>query len=186
MQDTLTWRAPTIAPQQLDTLIAFSFGNRLQPNGNSEPGPTNEALAKALVSVHRIKPVHVYAQWEVAEAVGDLIPEATISSIYPRRGNNAEMIYLSTDGVLAAIVTDAGPAHVLGKVGIIAFSDHQFRCVTTARRRGLDAYAPADIAMPSTYDPESGQPWCRTRMAYLLHDIGERISARRAEAIGMG
>jgi hypothetical protein len=37
--------------------------------------------------------------------------------------------------------------------------------------------------MPSTYDPDSGQPWCRDRMAYLLHDIMIRATERRAEII---
>jgi hypothetical protein len=53
----------------------------------------------------------------------------------------------------------------------------------TSRRYRFDAYAPEGVAMPASYDPESGQPWCRSRAAYLLHDIMIRVTERRAELV---
>jgi hypothetical protein len=44
---------------------------------------------------------------------------------------------------------------------------------------GLDAHAPEGITMPDRYDPLSGQPWCRNRLAYLLHDIAVGAAERR-------
>ena len=38
--------------------------------------------------------------------------------------------------------------------------------------------------MPDVYDPQSGQAWCRDRLAYLLHDIMIRITERRAAVVG--
>ncbi len=34
--------------------------------------------------------------------------------------------------------------------------------------------------------PNSGQAWCRCRLAYLLHDIMLRVAERRAEFVGAG
>jgi hypothetical protein len=58
--------------------------------------------------------------------------------------------------------------------------------VATARRLGFDAHAPDDLAMPCDYDPQSGQAWCRSRLAYLLHDMMIRLTERRAVAVGAG
>jgi len=58
--------------------------------------------------------------------------------------------------------------------------------VMTARRLGFDAYAPEGHAMPRDYDPLSGQAWCRSRLAYLLHDLMIRITERRAEVLARG
>jgi hypothetical protein len=72
----------------------------------------------------------------------------------------------------------------LGRVAVVAFADHLYRCVATCRRLGFDASAPDGVAMPTEYDPESGQAWCRDRIAYLLHDIMIRITERRAAVVG--
>jgi hypothetical protein len=81
--------------------------------------------------------------------------------------------------VVREIVRRIGKPDALGKVGIIAVADHTWRCVTTARRYGLAAALPEGYAMPAHYDPHSGQPWCRSRLAYLLHDIAIRAAERR-------
>ena len=44
-EEVLSWRPPEIAAAQVTTILAFTFGNRTQPNGNRTPGPVNEALA---------------------------------------------------------------------------------------------------------------------------------------------
>jgi hypothetical protein len=87
--------------------------------------------------------------------------------------------------VLEGIAQRTPPA-TLGCVGVVAFADHLPRCVATARRLGFDAFAPEGVAMPHTYDPQSGQAWCRSRLAYLLHDIMIRITERRSAVVGAG
>jgi hypothetical protein len=81
--------------------------------------------------------------------------------------------------VTAAVVHRAGGTARLGKVAIVAFCDHIRRCVDTSRRAGMDAAAPAGYEMPSGYDVHSGQPWTRSRLAYLLHDVMCRFEDRR-------
>lgn len=181
-EDGLAWRAPLIAPDRVRSIFAFTFGNRMLPNGNREPGPVNEALAEVALRLHRAGGAPVFAQWEIAAAIGDRIPPDKLTAIYPGRDERAEPVYLSTGGVVEEIARLGAE----GPVGVVAFADHLYRAVTTSRRFGFDAYAPAGVAMPAAYDPLSGQPWCRSRIAYLLHDIMIRVTERRTEMIRAG
>ena len=182
--ETLTWRAPTIPVEQVASIIAFTFGNRMLPNGNREPGPVNLALADIVASLHLRTGARVFAQWEVADALQGRVPAALVTAINPGRDARGEPVFLSTTGVIEEIARQAGDVASLGRVGVVAFADHLYRCVATCRRLGFDACAPSDVAMPADYDPELGQAWCRSRIAYLLHDIMIRITERRAAVVG--
>ncbi len=179
--DVLSWHARTVEPSRVTTILGFTFGNRMQPNGNRLPGPVNEALADIAVRLHaEAQPgARLFAQWEVAEAVGARLPAPLVIPIHPGRDERAEPRYLSTSGVIEAIMRQVGDPASLGVVGVVAFTDHAQRCVETARRFGLDAYVPTGYALPRDYDAESGQPWCRSRLAYLMHDIMIRTNERR-------
>lgn len=180
-EDMLCWTAPTVAVARIRSLFGFTFGNRMAANANRVPGPVNEALAAVARRLHATTGAPILAQWEVAEAAGDL-PDGVVTPIFPGRDERGEPVYLSTGGVLEGIARRRDPAS-FGVVGIVAFSDHMARCVTTARRLGFDAYAPEGVAMPAEYDAQSGQAWCRDRLSYLLHDLMIRITERRAMAM---
>jgi hypothetical protein len=183
LQAALSWRAPVIAVDRITTIIGFTFGNRMLPNGNREPGPVNEALAEVVAALHQKTGARVFARWEVAAELQRRVSHDLVTPINPGRDPRGEPVYLSTSGVLEEIARQTAPQS-LGCVGVVAFADHVFRCVSTARHLGFDAYAPAGLAMPDTYDPQSGQAWCRNRLAYLLHDIMIRVTERRAEVVG--
>ncbi|MGA3005012.1 MAG: hypothetical protein ABSE20_25155 [Acetobacteraceae bacterium] len=183
LEETLSWRAPVIAPERITTVFAFTFGNLMLANGNREPGPVNHAIADVAASLHQRSGAPVFAQWEVAAALAGRVPDALVTAINPGRDTRGEPVYLSTSGVLEEIARVAEPRS-LGCVGVAAFADHLHRCVASARRLGFDAHAPDGIAMPDTYDKDSGQAWCRDRIAYLLHDIMIRITERRAAVVG--
>ncbi len=178
--DVLSWTAPAIAPERIRTVVGFTFGNRMLPNGNREPGPVNEALGAIAARLHRETAAPVIAQWEVAAAAD--LPADMVTPIHPARDAADEPVYLSTLGVLEEIARRWAPAS-LGVVGVVAFSDHIARAVATARRLGFDAYAPAGYAMPADYDVLAGQAWCRTRLVYVVHDMTMRISERRADLL---
>jgi hypothetical protein len=169
--DALTWRAPEIPLDEVRTIIGFTFGNRMLPNGNRVPGPVNAALADAAVRLHEATGARVWAQWEVAEAIGERLKDAALVAIYPRHDAQAEPRYLSTGGVVEAILARCGGVAGLGTVAVVAARDHAWRCVQICRRHGLHAGVPEGWAMPDVYDAGSGQPWTRHRMAYLLHDL---------------
>lgn len=181
----LSWTAPIVPPAEVGSIMAFTFGNRMHPNGNRVPGPVNEQLADAAVALHGVAGAPIFAQWEVAEAIGSRVAAADVMAIYAPQDARAEPVYLGTGGVVAQIAQLRDPAG-FGAVGVIAFADHMARCVQTARRFGFLAAAPAGLVMPSEYDPQSGQPWCRSRLAYLLHDIMLRISERREAELERG
>ena len=182
-EEALSWRAPVIAPERITAVLAFTFGNRMLANGNREPGPVNLAIADVAASLQRRTGARVFAQWEVAAALNGRVPDVLLTAINPGRDARGEPVYLSTSGVLEEIARLAAPQS-LGCVGVVAFADHLHRCVVSARRLGFDAHAPDGIAMPDTYDKESGQAWCRDRIAYLLHDIMIRVTERRAAVVG--
>ena len=181
--DTLDWTAPVIAVPRIQTVLGFTFGNRMEANGNRAPGPVNQALAAIAARLAGETGAPVIAQWEVAEPTAALLAGGRVQPIFPGRDGRGEPVYLSTLGVLEALARTTPPAR-LGIVGVVAFADHLPRCVATARRLGFDAYAPAGIAMPTEYDPLSGQAWCRSRLVYLVHDMMLRLTERRAAMLG--
>ena len=67
-----------------------------------------------------------------------------LTAINPGRDARGEPVYLSTSGVLEEIARLAEPQS-LGCVGVVAFADHLYRCVATARRLGFDAHAPDGV-----------------------------------------
>jgi len=181
--DVLQWKPPVMAPKEVETILGYTFGNRIDANGNRSPGPVNAAIADIAVRLHEETGAPVYAQWEVAEAIGKRVASRHLVSITPLRDARAEPVYLSTDGVAAAVVNRAGESERLGKVAVVGFADHVKRCVDTSRRAGMDAAAPAGYTMPTVYDADSGQPWTRSRLAYLVHDVMCRFEDRRNQII---
>lgn len=175
MHQLLSWKIPTIDSSQISTIIAYSFGNRILANGNRSPGPTNEALADQVVQLHLETKAPIYAQWEIIEAIGNRISPEHMTAINPTLDAQGNVVYLSTIGVTNEILKLVSNPERLGTAAIIAFNDHLPRCITIAHNLGIDAYAPQGYIMPNVYDQNSGQPWTRDRLTYLLTDINARI-----------
>ncbi len=167
---------PETSTDPVDTLVVLSFGNRVGADGTVTAGPTNEALADAVQAYVADNPTPVYAQWEVAELLQARgVPD--VVSIEPQTGADGSTTYLSTSGVTDQIVQRAADDGVeLGTVGVVAFSDHVVRAVSTAERSGMDAVVVEGIDLPTEYDPESGQEWTRDRATYVTVDLSGRIA----------
>jgi hypothetical protein len=73
-----------IAAVQIRSIFAFTFGNRMLANGSREAGPVNEALAAVAIAPHRATGAPIFAQWEVAAAIGGRAGGACVSQ--HRRG----------------------------------------------------------------------------------------------------
>lgn len=187
-----TWSLPTIPAGQIGAIVAYSFGNR--PNaasGNTsstggnqaalpDPGPVNEALADAVHRIYALKPVKVYAQWEIARFLVSKygMGADVLTSIEPVIASDGTIVYLSTAGVAAAAVSRAGGAAAMGNVAVVGHRDHAKRCIQTSQQAGMKAYAAADVPLPVAYDPQSGQPWTRNRSLYLVHDMLSQMATR--------
>ncbi|WP_299492674.1 hypothetical protein [uncultured Shewanella sp.] len=182
MQQVLTWKAEMRDVEQGDSIIAYSFGNRIDEKGNKLPGPMNEQIADRVVDIFKQNPKPVYAQWEVAEAIGERIPPAFLFSIYPKIDAKGEVIYLNTLGVAKEAIRLAKGVEGLGTAIVVAFADHSLRAVNLSREVGIDAYLPKGVSLPQDYDADSGQPWTRSREAFTLYEIKTRAAY---EAEGM-
>ncbi|MEZ5905976.1 MAG: hypothetical protein R3C69_13070 [Geminicoccaceae bacterium] len=179
MEDALGWRPPAVELAAVRTIIGFTFGNRMLANGNREPGPVNEALADLAQRLHAATGAPVWAQWEVAEPLATRLPAGAVTAIHPARDTQAEPRYLNTGGVIEAIIARAGGAEAIGPVAVVAQRDHAWRCVALCRQHGLVAGVVEGWPLPGEYDAASGQPWTRSRLAYLLHDLQCRMLDRR-------
>lgn len=178
MDEILTWKGEELPIDQADSILAYAFGNRVLPNGNQVPGPMNEALADTVVDIYQQTEKPVYAQWEIAQAIGDRIPANHLTSINPKIAADGSLTYLSTDGVAAEAVKLSGGN--MGKTVVVGFYEHSLRTISTSKRAGINAYAPEDIELPHDYDPQSGQAWTRDAKTFVMHEIGNRsINERR-------
>ncbi len=182
----LSYTLPTVSPLEIESIWVFAYGYRFKPDAvgtqSNEaaavppmdsllPGPTNEALAQAVAAFVADYPVPIFAQWEVARVLDGLGVDS-VTSIEPDVAADGTITYLSTEGVARKgmrLAEEAGLA--IGYAGVIGFADHVVRCVMTARAVGLHAGVPGGVVLPSRYDPESGQPWTRSRQAYIPPDL---------------
>jgi hypothetical protein len=167
----LAYRPKPIPAKTVDGLIVYAFGNRVDAGGATTAGPTNEQLAKAVRAFATKYKVPVFAQQEVAQYLTG-VPNVT--SIDPVVGPDGKIVYLSTAGV----ADQAKQKGATGTVGVVCFADHVGRCVLTTQKvfgpKGVGI--PKGITLPSTYDPQSGQPWTRDRKSYLQTDLVGRLA----------
>lgn len=188
LDTALSWRPPQTPAAQITRIVAYAFGNRPRegagPNDLADPGPVNEALAQAVLAIHRLNPVKIYAQWEIGRFLVGQPGLADMVSIEPVHLPDGSLEYLSTDGVAAEVVRhEDGAAGAMGTVAIVAHRDHAKRCVQISRRHGMDAHVVAEVDLPAVYDALSGQAWTRRRDIYLAHDLAAQFIALRAQAI---
>ncbi|WP_426574417.1 hypothetical protein [Aquihabitans sp. McL0605] len=170
----LRYRPERAPDDSVDSVVVFSFGNRVAADGTTTAGPTNEALADATAAFVADHPVPVYAQWEVAHILADR-GVAGVTSIEPKVAADGATTYLSTAGVAEQAVADASAAgKPLGTVGVVCFADHAVRCASTATQAGMHAVVPEGVHLPTAYDAQSGQAWTRDRTAYITTDLTSR------------
>lgn len=188
INDAIFTRSPEyISPYEADTIIGLAFGNIPPVSGNpndlAEPGQMNSELALCCAQLYRKKKMPMYLQWEIARFFqqGNFpdISLKDVHSIEPIRNADGSLIYLSTEGVVQAIINDhfCGKAHSVGKAATIGHRDHVKRCVMTCRKLDIDACAPEGIFLPAWYDKNSGQAWTRSRDLYVLQDMSVQLMA---------
>ena len=172
----LAYKPPRVPANQVDSVVAFSFGYEVGPAGQHLAGPPNEALAASVATFVRAHPVPVFAQVEIAQIlIADGIPHVT--TIDSKVGPDGKVQYLSTAGAAAQVVSDAKAQSVnLGTVGVFCFADHVGRCVLTIKAAGMTGGVPTGVVLPDAYDPKSAQPWTRERVGYLSVDLTDRIA----------
>ena len=170
----LVYRVPT-ASGSVDSIVVYAFGYR-GPDGDRQPGPVNEAMARAVATYVRAHPTTVYAQTEPAQALRAL-GVTDVTEVPLQRRADGTVIYQSTADFTAQLLAQlSSKGRRLGRTAVVGFSDHEGRCLLIARGAGIDAVSLDEIASVSTYDSESSQPWTRSREAYLPIDLSQRFT----------
>lgn len=170
----LVYRVPTQAGP-VDSILVYSFGYR-GPDGERQPGPVNEAMARAVAEYVRMHPTPVYAQIEPAKALRAL-GVTDVTEVPLQRRSDGTVIYQSTADFTSQLLAQlSSSGRRLGRTAVVGFSDHEGRCLLIARGAGIDAVSVDGITAVSTYDPESSQPWTRSREAYLPIDLSQRFA----------
>jgi hypothetical protein len=162
-----------MADTRVSSLIVFAFGNR-EVNGELQPGPVNEDLARAVQNFVALHAVPVFAQWEVADVLNAAEPRSAVS-ITPDVDADGNVVYLNTVQVAEKAMRFAKEMGVsMGEVGVVAFADHSVRCVYTCRKFGLEAAVPDSMVLPDEYDADSGQRWTTGKTVYRAVDLMAR------------
>lgn len=157
-----------IVQPRAGALVVFAFGNRMLADGALAPGPINLELARLADARSESTGLPVFAQWEVAD---EMASDVTRVGAVELADGSVE--YLSTTGVAEQVRA----ATNVDRVAVLAMADHVVRCCRTLEGFGFSTGVPADVVLPSTYDPLSGQPWTRDRASYLAIDILARCLA---------
>ncbi|MGX1809546.1 hypothetical protein ACWIGI_27815 [Nocardia sp. NPDC055321] len=178
------WTVPAAPAETASIIVAYSFGNRIPAGADpartvGEPGPVNTELAAAVVAARGGRGVPIYAQTEIAEVLRTAYGLTDVVVIDPDRAADGTLVYLSTDGVAAKIAELRGGAVAGERAAVVAFADHLWRATRTTAAHGFDAFAPAGVAMPNRYDPQSGQLWTTSPLLYLPTDFAGRLALLR-------
>ncbi|MBN3819136.1 Tat pathway signal protein [Paraburkholderia sp. Se-20369] len=180
------WTPPTVDAGQINTIVAYSFGNRAAASGSAPvPGPVNEAIADAVFQLRQKVAVPIFAQQEVASVLASKYGlSAGVTSIpLPVAAASAGNVVPTPDGVAAAIVKQAGGAATLGKVGVVTHRDQASIAVQMSNAVGMQAAVPAGSSLPAAYDASAQQPVLRKRDLYLLGNMSAQLGMLRLALI---
>ena len=137
-EDVLSWRAPEIDPAtgRYDRCLHLRQPHAGERESAGGPGERGDGATSRL-RLQRRSGAAIYAQWEVAEARGRRVPQDKHRRRSFRVATSAPSRSISAPGRrLAGGRSQSSDAPPSDSVGIVAFSDHLWRCVTTARRSG--------------------------------------------------
>jgi len=179
-----TWKVEEVGdPVEAEIIMGFSLGYVLDKNGNRLPGQINQQLADRIVQYCNEKPRRVYVQWEIADAIGDRLPD--VISIGPDIDEEkGEVKYLSTKDVLRKIKERIEKSNddSIGPILVVAHSKHLFRCTKLIREQGFSIRT-NQANMPTGFDSDSAQPWTRNLRAYIINEIISRLALFRDQEL---
>lgn len=179
-----SWTPPTFAVAAINTIAAFSFGNRAGVSAAAPvPGPVNEAIADAVFQLRQKVAAPIFAQQEIASVLASKygLTAGVTSIATPALAAGSPIA--TPDGVVAAIVRQAGSAAALGKVGVVTHPDQASLAVRVSNAAGMQAAVPAGLALPSLYDASAQMPAMRRRDLYLLSNAGMQLAMLRLDLI---
>lgn len=179
-----SWTPPTVAVTAINTIVAFSFGGRTGASAATPvPGPVNEAIADTVFQLRQKVAAPIFAQQEIASVLASKygLTAGVTSIATPALAAGSPIP--TPDGVITAIVKQAGSAAALGKVGVVTHLDQASLAVRVSNAAGMQAAVPAAFALPSLYDTSAQMPAMRRRDLYLLSNAGMQLAMLRLDLI---
>ena len=149
--------------ESVDAYFCQSFGPR--ENG---PGISNEFLAGIIAETYNKLPKTLIIQKDAAEAFPENIKIDKVISAHRKPGK-----YLDTYEV-SRQCAEYCKEHNIKKLLIFAHPDQIWRVARSIERFGIKTVSVELSSMP--YDPESVQPWPRSRRAFLPREFIVRIA----------
>lgn len=181
-----SWTPPTVDAGLVNTIVAYSFGNRAATGGATPvPGPVNEQIADAVYLLHQTVAAPIYAQQEIASVLAAKYGLTSgVNSISTPAGASGVGVTVPTpEGVAAAIVKQAGTAAALGTIAVITHRDQASLAVQVSNAIGMKAAVPAGLSLPAAYDTSAQPPALRRRDLYLLGNLSARLGMLRLKLI---
>ncbi|KAF1031986.1 MAG: hypothetical protein GAK33_07219 [Burkholderia lata] len=179
-----SWTPPTVDTTGINTIAAFSFGSRAGAPGSAPvPGPVNEAIADTVFQLRQKVAAPIFAQQEVASVLASKygLTAGVTSIVTPAIATGG--LIPTPDGVVAAIVKQAGSAAALGKIGVVTHADQASIAVRVSTTAGMQAAVPAGLTLPLLYDSSGQMPALRRRDLYLMSNLGVQLGMLRLELI---
>ena len=188
----LNWELSPDSSNELEEaqgIIAFSFGYgpvwdnlgdiEIQSYDPSihQPGKSNEAFADLIVNLGK-KKEHIFAQWEVAEALRTKHDIQLLDEHIARPGKS----YLGTSGVIRQFLDHGLKNNYYEKIIIVAHRHHTYRCMKIVEKILLDeGFFGKKLVIPSNpdiYDPKSLQSWTTSLETWVAYEVGARFNNR--------
>lgn len=168
---------------QHDCRIRFRQSRRAVVRRRARAGPRERGDCDAVFLLRQKVAARIFAQQEVASVLaskyGLTAGVTSIATPAPAAGSPIP----TPDGVVTAIVRQAGSASALGNVGVVTHSDQASIAVRVSNAAGMQAAVPAGLTLPSLYDASAQMPALRRRDLYLLSNVGVQLGMLRLELI---
>lgn len=152
-------------------IVAFSFSQR-----DVEPNPCNVRLGRAVKrAVKRYGREHVYivAQWEIATWLTQFGSIGADHTVWPPKDGS----YLGSEGVWGVARTEFKWEDI---TDVISIEQPFLQRRKTHRLIKADRFEilPFEVGKIG-FDPESNQPWCRSRRALMKYAIKQMLTSGR-------
>ncbi len=149
-------------------VIGFSFGLKLDSTGQlAGPGAVNEALAGYIVRNEELRYKNMHLQEEIANAVlgldRSLAHRVNVLPTMKAPGNT-----YSSPELVDAVAPDLRERHV-DTLGVLAFRHHLPRANAHVQKAGFETAVP-ELRDVGDFDPNSAQPWTRSRGAWIRRE----------------
>lgn len=145
-----------------DFVIGHEFA---APETEGENGVVNEAIAEIIAERYAGK--RIYAAETIARAIRVIAPEIELAGVFEGVSSDTTASQGGSWGELQQAKAMAGDD--LRNPILVGQANHMSRVALQARKADLDPLLPAGL--PTMFDPDSSQWWCRGPLRWTAREI---------------